>query len=104
MADKIVFRYESMSNAAGKIEDIAARFSTAATTFQSDFQSSTNGWEGETKEKMQAFIDGAVMEYLGKSLPDVLNALSQLLKVNIDTMQKTDQEIGASIPQSLSES
>ena len=102
MANKIVFRYDSMNNAVTNINNIAEQYKTAASTFQQNFAASTAAWEGESKTKMISFIDGAVMEYLGKSVPEVLTALAELLRVNAETMQKTDAEIAANIPQNFS--
>ena len=62
MAD-IIFRYQEMRNAAEAMDTIATRYQSAAATFESDFLASIAGWEGESKEKMQKFVSGSVMEY-----------------------------------------
>lgn len=101
MAD-IVFKYPEMKQAVSDIADIAERYKTAASKFQTDFSSATSTWEGDSKDKMQSFIQGAVNEYLEKTLVDLVNGLSQLLQQNIDAMEKADSTIAENIPQSLS--
>jgi uncharacterized protein YukE len=100
MAD-IVFRYEEIRNAASSIADIAGRYKSAADKFQEDFAAATTSWEGASKDKMTNFISGPINEYMGKTIPDVVNALSQLLSANAEQMEKADQEIADNIPTSL---
>ncbi|MBQ8298182.1 MAG: WXG100 family type VII secretion target [Ruminococcus sp.] len=100
MAD-IIFRYPEMRKAASDISALAARYQTAATSFESDFLGAIGGWEGDSKEKMSAFISGPVMEYMGTTVPELLNALSQILEENAKQMESADTQIAENIPSSL---
>ncbi len=102
MASKIVFDYDRMNATVGEIQAIAEEFKSAATQLESDFQAATSGWEGDSKEKMNALISGAVMSYARDDISTLLNGLAELLKANADQMANADQQIAASIPQSLS--
>ncbi len=100
MAD-IVFRYEEMRQAASDIEGIAELYKSAATTFESDFIASISEWEGESKTAMQTFISGPVMDYARDTVPQLLQALAELLNANADQMESADSQIADSIPKSL---
>ena len=97
MAD-IVFRYVEMRQAASDIKAIAARYKTAATTLESDFIGAISGWEGESKDAMQKFISGSVMEYTRDTIPQLLEALADLLNANADQMEDADRQIAENIP------
>ena len=97
MAD-IVFRYTEMRNAASAIQDIATRYKSAATQFETDFTGAINGWEGESRDKMQAFISGTVKEYTCDTVPKLLEALASLLNSNADQMEDADRQIAENIP------
>ena len=100
MAD-IVFRYPEMRQAAADIKDIAARYKAAATKLESDFSAAVSEWEGESKDAMQFFISGPVMEYTRDTVPQLLEALAELLAANADQMESADRQIAESIPKSL---
>lgn len=100
MAD-IVFRYPEMRGAANDINGIAQRYIAAAQKFEGDFLSAITDWEGESKEKMQSFIQGAVMQYINETVPNLIKGLAELLNANADQMEKADQQIADNIPQSL---
>jgi uncharacterized protein YukE len=100
MAD-IVFKYPEMRQAVEDIKGIAVRYKTAATTFESDFIASIKEWEGESKDAMQRFISGPVMEYTRDTIPQLLEALAQLLASNADQMESADHQIAENIPTSL---
>ncbi len=101
MAD-IVFKYDEMRTAVTKIADIATRYKAASDKFQSEFADATAGWEGASKDKLTAFITGAVNEYMGTTVPNMVTSLSELLKANADQMEAADQQIADNIPNSLS--
>ncbi len=61
MAD-IVFKYPEMRQAVTDIEGIATRYKSIASTLEGDFIAAIKDWEGESKDKMQQFISGPVME------------------------------------------
>lgn len=101
MAD-IVFNYVEMRKAVEDIKGIATRYKSAADTFNSDFTDAVSEWEGESREAMKRFIDGPVMEYMGETVPQLLEALAELLAANADAMEKADNQIAENIPASLS--
>ena len=100
MAD-IVFKYPEMRQAVEDIKGIAANYKNTASTFESDFLSAIKDWEGESKDKMQQFISGPVMEYIRDTIPQLLEALAELLAANADQMENADHQIAENIPTSL---
>ncbi len=97
MAD-IVFRYPEMRQAATDIRTLAGRYKATAANFETDFLSAISGWEGESKDKMQAFISGTVKEYTHETVPKLLEALAQLLEMNADQMEGADHQLAENIP------
>lgn len=100
MAD-IVFRYTEMRQAATDIKAIATRYQTAASTLETDFIAAIKGWEGESKDAIQKFVSGPVMEYTRDTIPQLLKALAELLEANADQMESADHQIAENIPTSL---
>lgn len=100
MAD-IVFKYVEMRQAVQSIKEISNQYKTAATNFENDFISAISGWEGESKTKMQQFVSGPVMEYTRDTIPQLLNALAELLAANADQMESADRQIAENIPTTL---
>lgn len=101
MAD-IVFRYPEMRSCANNIrQNIISNYTSAANTFQNSFAGATSAWEGESKNKMQAFITGPVNNYMTKTIPEMLEALAALLEFNADSMERADAEIASNIPSEL---
>ena len=98
MAD-IVFRYQEMRAAADNIREIANRYKSAAATFETDFLAAIAGWEGESKEKMQKFISGSVMDYTCDTVPQLVTALAELLDANATQMENADRQIAENIPE-----
>lgn len=101
MAD-IVFKYTEMQQCVDNIKEIAVKYRAAATTLQSDFESAINGWEGDTRDKMQQFMGGAVREFTEQNVPGLVDGLAALLQANIDQMKKADQTLAENIPTTLS--
>lgn len=97
MAD-IIFKYDKMTAAAANIRTIAGQYKTAATTFENDFVTAIAGWEGESKEKMVKFISGSVKDYTEVTVPQLLNALAELLDANAQQMKNADAQIAENIP------
>lgn len=100
MAD-IVFKYTEMESAAGQIDELAGKYTAAANSFEEGFIGATAQWEGATKDKMSAFISGPVKEYMGVTVPKLLNSLAELLRANATQMQSADDQIAANIPTTL---
>ena len=101
MAD-IVFRYPEMRQVVESIKDIADRYTSAANTFEQNYLDATASWEGTSKEKMDQFVSGPVMEYMRDAVPQLLQGLAELLGTNADQMENADQQIADNIPSSLS--
>lgn len=101
MAQNIVFEYTKMADAETKITELAGKFKAAGDTLDAEFTAATVNWEGESKEKMQKFMNSAVKEYTTETLPKLLESLAELLKANAEQMQKADKAIADSIPTSL---
>jgi len=101
MADAIRYDYGQMQSAANTIKEKAEAYKTAGSQFVSSFNDATVNWEGDSKNQMSSFINGAVNDYLTKSVPEMLNALAELLEKNAQQMQNTDQEVSKSIPQTI---
>ena len=100
MAD-IVFKYDEMRAAVKQIQDLAARYKSASDTLGNEFLSAIQGWEGESKDAMQKFMTGPVAQYTGVTVPQLLNAMADLLAANADQMEKADGQIAENIPSSL---
>ena len=98
MADTIKFDYSKMTAAAADIRAVAGQYANAAKTFQTDFATAIAGWEGDSKDKMQKFISGTVKEYTENTVPQLLNALADLLDANAQQMKNADAQIAANIP------
>ena len=98
---EIVFKYEEMENAAKQIDGLQQQFSTNGKNFVTDFTASIADWEGESKEKMKTFIEGAVQTYMVETVPGILGSLAELLRQNAAQMQQADAQIAENIPQSL---
>lgn len=101
MADRIVFRYPEMESAAGKIDTYAGEYEQAAATFLSAIQAATASWEGDSKNKFTALVEGSVYAYMHESVPQMVKGLAQLLRNNATTMQNADAEIAKNIPDSI---
>ena len=100
MAD-FVYKFDQMRTAAQNIDGIASRYEQAASTLESDFLAAIASWEGDTKEAMQRFVSGPVMEYTHDTVPKLLNAMAELLRANADQMEKADHQIAENIPTTL---
>lgn len=100
MAD-ITFKYAEMETAAKQIDELATRYASAASTFETDFISSISQWEGASHDKMKMFISGPVKSYMGDTIPKLLSSLAQLLRANAEQMQSADQQIADNIPTTL---
>lgn len=100
MADRIVFNYPEMEDAVAKLQSYAQRYEEAAATFLSAMQATTS-WDGFSKEKFSALVEGPVYQYMRTAVPETVRGLATLLKNNADTMTETDQQIAQSIPDSI---
>jgi len=96
------FNYTAMSNVSTKITgEITQAYITAGNKLVDDFVTAVSGWEGESKEKFEALIQGAVKEYLTVSIPKALEALAKLLDENAKQMHDADIQIAEQIPSTL---
>lgn len=100
MAD-IRYDYEKMTQACAKIRELGTSYQQAGQKMVDDFATAISSWEGDSKDKMSTLMNGAVKDYVTKSIPDALEALAQLLEQNASNMQNADNGIADQIPQTL---
>ena len=96
-AQKIVYNYEEMATAVQKINEIAASYRTLAATFCKDMDEATTGWEGDSRVAMMNFIKGSVFDYIGKTVPQLVESFAQLLDQNAKQMGNADTQVAQSI-------
>lgn len=101
MANRIVFRYPEMESIASKIDGYASEYEQAAATFLSAMQSATASWEGASKDKFTALVEGSIYKYMHESVPQMVTGLATLLRNNAKTMGDADSEIAKNIPDSI---
>lgn len=101
MADRIVFKYPEMDSVATKIDGYAGEYEQAAATFLAAIQNATADWEGESKNKFTALVEGSVYSYMHESVPQMVKGLAELLRSNAKTMENADAEIAKNIPDSI---
>lgn len=100
-AQRIRYDSERMQAAANNVRNLAQQYNAAASQFNNSFESATAEWEGASKEKMLAFVEGPVNKYLSDTVQQVLDALAKLLEENARQMQEADEELARNIPESL---
>lgn len=100
-AEKIVFNYEEMVNAANAIAEIAQEYQTLANNFAQKFEEAVSDWEGDSKISMMNFINDPVYNYIGKNIPELVAALAELLNANAQQMMEADSQIAESLPKTL---
>lgn len=101
MADRIVYRYPDMESVAGKIDGYSTRYAEAGSRLISSIDAATADWEGASKDKFMALVNGSVNNYVTKSVPEWVAALAKVLRQDITSMQEADDQIAASIPDSI---
>ena len=97
MAD-IIFRYPDMEKAAVKVVECSGAYLAAAQRFEGAIKTATDGWEGDSKDKFIAFIEGSVHKYTHEVVPEAVTHLATVLRGNITAMGQTDTDIAAKIP------
>lgn len=100
MANNIRYDFAKMNVAITKIDNLVAKYKSAAETFNTDFLTAINGWEGASKDKMLLLM-ASVKSYTGTQIPQAVGSLAELLKNNVEQMQSADQQIADNIPSSL---
>lgn len=100
-AQRIRYDSEQMRSAAAQIRKKAEEYASASSKFITAFRGATEEWEGASKQKMLAFVEGPVNDYMNTTVGQLLDALAKLLEANADQMEQADQEIANSIPESL---
>ena len=100
-AQRIRYDSERMMAVAREVQGMTSEYSAAANQFSSQFDSATAEWQGASKDKMVAFVEGPVAKYLTDTVPQLLEALGKLLEENANQMQQADEELANSIPDSL---
>ena len=100
MANNIRYDFAKMNVAITKIDNLVAQYKSAAETFNTDFLTAINGWEGASKDKMLLLM-ASVKSYTGTQIPQAVGSLAELLKNNVEQMQSADQQIADNIPSEL---
>lgn len=100
MANDIRYDFAKMNAAITKIENLTEKYKNAAETFDTDFLTAINGWEGASKDKMLKLM-ASVKSYTGTQIPQAVGSLAELLKNNVEQMQSADQQIADNIPSEL---
>ncbi len=100
MANDIRYDFAKMNVAITKIDNLVAQYKSAAETFNTDFLTAINGWEGASKDKMLLLM-ASVKSYTGTQIPQAVGSLAELLKNNVEQMQSADQQIADNIPSEL---
>jgi WXG100 family type VII secretion target len=100
-AQRIRYDSERMMAVAREVQAMNSEYSAAASQFNNQFESATSEWQGASKDKMLAFVEGPVAQYLTQTVPQLLEALGKLLEENAKQMQEADEEIARNIPDSL---
>ncbi len=101
MANQIVFKYPEMEAAAKKIDGYAEEYKTAANTLLASMRSATASWEGVSKDKFTALVEGSIAKYMSVSVPEMVTGLATMLRNNAKAMQDADSEIAKNIPDSI---
>lgn len=100
MAD-IIFRYQEMQTAVTEIKEVGESYKKLASDFETNFLASIANWEGDSHDAVVKFISGPVMEYMRDTVPQLIDAMGELLQANITQMQSADSQIAENIPTSL---
>jgi uncharacterized protein YukE len=100
MAD-IVYRYPQMESAAATVDDYATQYQQAASTLIDAVLSATASWEGDSRDKFALFLSGAVNDYLGTTVPEIVKVISAEIRESAKNMSQTDTTLSENIPQSL---
>jgi len=98
MADNIVYRFSEMRSAADAIDGYASDYGTAADTLIESLLSAVASWEGESKDKFVAFVNGTVREFAKDSVPQLVTVVAQQIQMSAENMEKTDADRAANIP------
>jgi WXG100 family type VII secretion target len=98
MASEIIYRFDKMTDAAGKIDELAESYRNLGQQFIDKVNTETGGWEGDSKTKFSALVNGEVNQYLVKEVPAMLNGLAKLLRADAQQMEKADAQVAEGIP------
>lgn len=101
MAERIVFAYPEMEEAAKKIDTASNEYAQAASTLISALEAATASWEGDSKNKFTNLLENSIKPYIADQIPQMVSGLATLLRNNATTMQNADAEIAKNIPDSL---
>lgn len=100
MAD-IRFKYSDIQTSVTKINTIQQSYLQAGTKLIKDIETATTNWQGASKDKYLKLIQGDVNKYVTTTVPDIVKALSDMLKQNGDSMKEADTQIAQSLPETL---
>ena len=96
-AQKIVYNYEQMATAVQQINAIAESYQQLARAFCQEMEQATTGWEGNSRIAMMNFINNSVFNYIGNTVPQLVQSFAQLLDQNAKQMGNADTQVAQSI-------
>ena len=97
----IVYDYEKMKDAATNIRTIASDYSKLGEEFLRNIGTAIGDWEGESRQKFKALLEGEVRRYIVEEIQKMLNSFAQLLETDADEMKKADEQVAAGIPEGI---
>lgn len=100
MATRIVYNYAAMAAAVRNINAAANDYATAATTLKTALTTSTNDWEGMSKDKFMTLVD-SVTKYLSNDVPEIVRGIAKLVENSSNVMAQADSDIAGHIPDSI---
>lgn len=99
-ANTIVYNYDEMQKAVTALIKAKQEYTNAANTLKTALGNATNSWTGLSKDKFTTLSE-SVYEYLGVSVPGIIEGLISLLENSTNVMAETDSQISQYIPDKL---
>lgn len=87
----------SMDQSVTNLNNYAAQYEEAATTFVNAFKAAIDEMEGDAKDALLEFFTTNVEGFVTKDLPDAVKGLASLLGANAQNFDDVDAQIAASI-------
>lgn len=101
MADRIVFNYPEMESSVSTLRNISGQYQAAGQSLIAALDNATATWQGASRDKFMALVNGSIRQYVEKSVPEMVTGLATLLANNAKSMQEADNEIAKNIPDSI---
>lgn len=97
MANKIIFNYSEMDQAARDLDARAEDYRQAYAVLKTALNSAIADWTGESKDAIVAFFYGPCTSFMNESVPTLVEGFANLLRSNAVSMQDTDRQIAEKI-------